>query len=464
MTAAAVRRPALGVALLGLVVAALTLAVVAAPLMLVAFAAAAALGCLLLTALALAQRSAEGRAERAARARVARLRQVAARGEPILTVTGDARDIGRLAVLAHEAHEVAPADDRLRDALVRSGAVRAVVRMVHESRRPRARVAALRAAAWLSPAESVPVLAGALGDDEPAVANTAAQLLGGLERMEAYEALLVALAAGRLPGSRAATLLEGSPLAANAAVSLSRWASHRDPRVRFWVAYLLGRSGDHAAVGTLQGLAADGDDDVRCSAAEGLGTMPTDAAAPALERLLRDASWVVRAHAAKAAARHPGEPPLIDGLAALLRDRTWWVRDNAARALERVGRPAIGRLETSLEGDDRFARNRAAEVLVRLGYLAEQVDLLDVADNGDGARRRLVAVGRAEALEGLHRAALAAEPRAQDRLVTALAEIDDPRSLATLSLIARSGRPRVSDHARQVHDRIASRSGLGGPA
>jgi HEAT repeat protein len=266
-------------------------------------------------------------------------------------------------------------------------------RLGHRGRRLR-RVAAASALGRIGARTSLAPLSAALTDPDREVAYAAAQALARYDDPQAYEALLDALARGdALPAVRVVALLEEFR-PANARELIERRASADDSEVRYWVAYLLGQLADPASARVVKALSLDPDEDVRATAAEALAPF---ADADALGRLLCDDSWVVRCHAAKAV----GEARLASlapRLAELLEDRSWWVRQNSALALGELGELAVDVLAPQLRSDDRFARNKAAEVLVRTGYAAQRIAELDTP-NGDAlaARHFLVDLGRAEA-------------------------------------------------------------------
>jgi HEAT repeat protein len=108
-------------------------------------------------------------------------------------------------------------------------------------------------------------------------------------------------------------------------------AGDPDPRVRAWVARLLGALGGEEHAAAVTRLLDDPEPDVRAAAAIALGRLGHWPAAPALAGLLRDPAWLVR-------------------------------RD-AALALRALG-PAGGLLlERALRDDDRFARDMARQTL-----------------------------------------------------------------------------------------------------
>lgn len=318
--------------------------------------------------------------------------------------------------------------ERLHAKLDAAGVTEAVERRVHEARRKWQRVEAVTLLGWLGRRRSIELLAATLHSDDLDLAYTAGQSLTEYEDPRACRVLLRALAAELLPRSRVATLLEASRCPEATALLIAQ-AGRTDPKVRFWIAYLLGRTHDPRAAETLRELAADEDLNVRANATEALGDVGDTTAIGAL---LGDPEWLVRAHAAKAA-RAAVATELAPQLAGLLSDRHWWVRQNATLALQQLGSAAVGPVRLVLEGDDRFARNKASEILARVGYVAEQLALLGGARNEAAAWRFALALGRAGGTAELEAAAAAATDaslrRQLERLLERVAASKSPAQL-----------------------------------
>ena len=77
---------------------------------------------------------------------------------------------------------------------------------------------------------------------------------------------------------------------------------------------------------------------------------------------IRDRSWPLRAQAAKALGKLAIKRS-VPALERVLDDPAWWVRANAAGALRELGEPGHAALERALEHEDRYARDRAREAL-----------------------------------------------------------------------------------------------------
>jgi HEAT repeat protein len=340
--------------------------------------------------------------------------------EPAQRGRAKAQLIDRLDLTRDALREILDIDPGVRAQLVSGGLASRVARELTGSRGKWHRVAAAGVLGLLQSESSIGSLRRALGDGDPDVAYAAAQALAAYSSPVAYAALLFALTKDRLPAPRIAGLLEAFRCP-EARELIERRAESENPRVRYWVAYLLGSLADPRSAPALELLAHDPDEDVRANAAESLASFPNE---PLLGRLLDDESWVVRSHAAKAAGATRLEG-LAPRLAELLEDRSWWVRQNAMLALTSLGATAVPSLLTQLHCDDRFARNKAAEALIRIGYAAQQIERLASDPSGrEEAHRFLVDLGQAEAVGTIESAARSAtEAEVRERLEAVLEEI-----------------------------------------
>jgi HEAT repeat protein len=300
------------------------------------------------------------------------------------------------------------------------------------------RVAAARNLAWLSAPDVVEPLTGLARAEDADVALAGASALATIPSADAYRSLVRLLSDGPLPASRTAAILEESYYQDPLGVLLEE-VPDGPPALRFWGAYLAGRTTDPRAFELLARLVVDEDPNVRANAAEALGTLPVDGSVPVLLERSRDEVWYVRAHAARGLGER-GDAG-VDRLAELLADRSWWVRENAARSLARIGPPSVPALRETLASPDRFARNKAAEVLVGLGFVEREMRTY-LEGNGQRGRAResLVLLGRAEALASLSARFLVADDERREALARVLMEIDDPRLQPTLrALVGHTG-------------------------
>jgi HEAT repeat protein len=328
--------------------------------------------------------------------------------------------VAHLDVTRDALSEIVKNDSSVRDELVAGGLATRVERELAEARNRWHRVAAAGVLGLLGAESSVAALRRALDDPNVDVAYAAAQALSLYTSASAYAAVLFALTKQRLPAARIASLLEAFRCP-HARELIERRAASENPKVRYWVAYLLGSLADQRSAAVIERLAHDPEEDVRANAAESLASLPNE---PLLRRLLDDHSWVVRSHAAKAAGA-AGLTALSPRLAALLEDRSWWVRQNATLALASFGEAAVPWLLAQLHSEDRFARNKAAEALIRCGYANRQIELLRSGAVGwEKAHAFLVDLGRAEALSTIENAIrTSSDARVRQRLLDVLEEI-----------------------------------------
>jgi HEAT repeat protein len=340
--------------------------------------------------------------------------------EPAQRARAKKQLIERLDLTRDALSEIIERDPHIREELLTGGLATRVERELGGRGDKWHRVGAAGVLGLLRAETSVPALQRALDDHDIDIAYAAAQALSVYTSPSAYAALLFALTKQRLPAARIASLLEAFRCP-NARELIERRADSENPKVRYWVAYLLGSLADSRSARVVEQLSYDPEEDVRANAAESLANFPSERH---LRRLLQDESWVVRSHAAKAAGAS-GLSALAPRLAELLEDRSWWVRQNAMLALAGFGDAAVPSLLDQLHSADRFARNKAAEALIRCGYAARQIERLASGSHGSGdAHVFLVDLGRAEALSTIENAARhATHPGAQERLRGVLEEI-----------------------------------------
>lgn len=222
---------------------------------------------------------------------------------------------------------------------------------------------------------SIPYLAKAVNSDDIDVSFNSAQALSLIRNEKSFSILLHKLPELRAYSrARIASLLDryidmGFEV-------LKSTASHPNAEVRYWVAYLLGNSKNNDALPYLLKLSEDEVDSVRASAAKGLGALGLTEAANRLVALLDDPWWIVRNDALKSL-KELNISAAAGKIATLLRDHNWWVRENASEALFGFRDKSLPILIEMLEDEDRFARNRASEILERIGFVDSEIDHLE---------------------------------------------------------------------------------------
>lgn len=136
------------------------------------------------------------------------------------------------------------------------------------------------------------------------------------------------------------------------------------------------------------------EDDLRAQATLTLGKIGDPEDVPTLLESARDESWPVQAQAANALGMI-GEVSTVPTLKELASDEEWWVRLNAAKALANIGPEGEKTLLELLQGDDRYARDRAAATLEARGVTRRMVrQLAAPGRRGERARAVVGAVAR----------------------------------------------------------------------
>lgn len=224
--------------------------------------------------------------------------------------------------------------ERVREGLRNAGAGSLVVARTGSKAKKWERVRALYDLGWLADANTLPVLYRAVADRDDDVAWAAVVALGGMNDPIADQVLLELLDDERFAASRIAEVLDSSRYRRPVAVLQER-AKASTPRSLFWIAYLLGRSGDVAALTPLFELAGHSSPDVRAAVAEAFGRLGNQSAIGKLQEMARDEAWFVRLHASRSlgdlAARNS-----IPVLEAATQDTSWWVRNSAFESLRRL--------------------------------------------------------------------------------------------------------------------------------
>ena len=229
------------------------------------------------------------------------------------------------------------------------------------------------------------LLEQALASSDREIVGAAVSLLGRIADLGAARLLIGALIEGRYPASRIATHLDRFPL--RIADELQPLLREPAPALRFWGVTLLARYSNEREVGE---LASDPDERVRKAVAETLGSGmgKTEASSRLLAGLLKDESWIVRAHAARAL----GDLKRVEyaaSIASLLADTQWWVRLAAKETLFALGESSVPVLLQQLAHHDRFARNGAAEVLQNLGWVDRVLEEAMAGRSEDSVKEHL---------------------------------------------------------------------------
>jgi HEAT repeat protein len=218
----------------------------------------------------------------------------------------------------------------------RVGADPLVARAADPGTRRRARhVIALYALSRTSHPGTLPLLERALGSEQPLLAYAALDMLDVHGTVGAAEVLLRALEIGVLPASRIATHME------NFRIDLTdlyvSWLHGDHPKSRYWIAYLLGRSGySERTAEILEGLLSDPAANVRKIALSSLAALDTPGLQARAVGMLDDPAFFVRTQAARILARFP-VPNVVHALARRLSDENDAVQLAVKRSLVELG-------------------------------------------------------------------------------------------------------------------------------
>ncbi|TET53600.1 MAG: HEAT repeat domain-containing protein, partial [Actinobacteria bacterium] len=233
------------------------------------------------------------------------------------------------------------------------------------------RMNAIRLLGWLKATQEIPLLNNALHNPDPSLSHPASLALAEYDSKSVFTALLVALEEGTLDRSYLTAVIEISKYSNRLSILLDR-TPNLGPEARYWCVYLLGRSEEHRVLPLLAKLSKDENADVRAMVGRALGWIPDKKYSHILSTLLEDPVWFVRATSARAAGTID-DVGLIEKLVPLLLDKHFWVRQNSAMAIERYGQEALPHLKKLLKDKDRFARNKSAEILGKIGFVQNNI-------------------------------------------------------------------------------------------
>lgn len=140
--------------------------------------------------------------------------------------------------------------------------------------------------------------------------------------------------------------------------------------------HVMRRIGDNEVGPALAELLYTAEDvEVRLAIIEALGEIGGPMALRPLRRMFLSDDWRIRAKTARAFGEI-GDTSALPILVSGLNDPSWWTRRNSASSLAAVP-GGVDLLYDSLEGDDAFARDAAAEALADCGELGNAKDRLE---------------------------------------------------------------------------------------
>lgn len=244
------------------------------------------------------------------------------------------------------------------------------------------RLVALYALSRVSHPAMLPVLEQALGDEEPVLAYAALDMLDIHGSRGAAEVLLRALEGGVLPASRIATQLEHfridlKPLYID-------WLEGDHPKSRYWIAYLLGKSGySEATAALLEGLLSDSAADVRKIALSALSDLQAPGLQAHAETMLGDSVFFVRTLAARILARFPN-PQAVRALASRLADENDAVQLAVKRSLVELAAVTLEHLPAADGAPDAATRASIAEITGSVLHARESAGAPGIPPRGEG--------------------------------------------------------------------------------
>ena len=166
------------------------------------------------------------------------------------------------------------------------------------------------------------------------------------------------------------------------------------------------------------------EDDLRAQATLTLGKIGDPEDVPTLLESAQDESWPVQAQAANALGMI-GEISTVPTLKELASDEEWWVRLNAAKALANMGPEGEKALLELLQGEDSYARDRAAATLEARGVTRRMVrQLAAPGRRGERARAVVGTVARSGATKYLSALADTLPEGEERRILRQMLEIE----------------------------------------
>lgn len=263
--------------------------------------------------------------------------------------------------LSHAGSSRGPARIAAAEYIGRMGAAALMMRAAEPRRRRRARqVAALYALSRTGHPGVLPLLEATLASKQPVLAYAALDMLDIHGSHGAAEVLLRALEGGVLPASRIATHLEHFRIDLTD-LYVAR-LERRDPKARYWIAYLLGRAESGGrAVEILEDLLDDGAADVRKIALASLAMLHAPRLQGHAERMLEDPVFFVRTQAARILAGF-GNPSAVRALARRLSDEHDAVQLAVQRSLVELGPVTLEHLDMDTVAPGSPGAARIAEI------------------------------------------------------------------------------------------------------
>lgn len=313
---------------------------------------------------------------------------------------------------------------------------------------------------------TLPLYAGALGDERRAVAQGVAEVLASSERYDPAplldlldgpgaaraqaEAVLLARG-GSIPAPRLAERLAEADREARASLvrileqhgdasmlpTLYRLLGHEDWWLRARALALIARHPESASVEAIRPVLRDPSKHVRLEAVRALAATGSEKAIPDLCQALRDGDLKVHSAAIDALVGL-GSPTAVQHLVDVLKDDSEYARRGAVEVLNEVATTdAVSDLVSALRDEDWWVRVRAADALGSLGGDRVVEAVLGLMQSEDEFIRRyaveiLNTVPDARAVDALVKALGDPDWWVRERSIDALAKTGDPRAVEPL--------------------------------
>jgi HEAT repeat protein len=222
-------------------------------------------------------------------------------------------------------------------------------------------ITALYALARTGHPKVLALLEESLASRRPVLAYAALDMLEICDSIEAAEVLVRSLDSGVLPASRIATQLEHFGTELNA-LYISR-LKQDDPKSRYWIAYLLGKSTySIEAEEILGGLLSDTEAGVRKIALASLGFLGAPSLRTRAESMTADPVFFVRTQAVRLLAEFT-EPEVVRVLVSMLSDSNDAVQLAVKNALVAMGPAILEVLDGAQVGSDETTAANLDEVI-----------------------------------------------------------------------------------------------------
>ena len=318
-----------------------------------------------------------------------------------------------------------PEKQFIKECFVTSDKILAIQTIAKNSKNKWRRIEAVLSLGYAEDLSSLDIIKEALYDRDDDVAYFSMLALGLIKNVKSAKILLDYLKKNIFRASKIASILEAFPVSITDEVI--KLTDDPDASVRFWAIKLISKLNPKAYTGKVEELTRDPSADVRSAACECLGKIGHKEAKASLLKCLKDSAWYVRMQAVRALSTILGEEAIPD-IAGLMKDDSVLVKDSVKTAMSghiETSRPFI---EKILSGQGELIKKEAIEALEISGYMTKVLHDLISEDNKrrEASTSLLRAVIKASAHSGVESALDDFTGNMQDRILTAIKDIDKP--------------------------------------